>query len=489
MFTEPSEVVPEREARFERWRRALGLWVGPVLGTVVWLLGPDDPARRLAALMAFAATWWITEAVPLAATALLATAGVVLLGIAAPREAFAAYGHPLLFLFVGSFLLAEGMKVHRLAERIAAAAFRIARTEQGVLFALSGAAFLLSWWMSNAAATAVMLPIALAVSRSAERRDFRAAMVLSIAYCASVGGITTPVGTPPNGIGLLHMRSLAGIDLSFATWMAVSVPLGVAMIAVLWALLAVRFRLRGAAPLSAAAREVAARGARPWSQGEIAVTVCFGAAVAGWLLPSAIDLAVPGGPAALWMKRHLTEEVVALVAACALFIWPAGPDRRALRWADAARIDWGTILLFGGGMLLGDLAGADRTGLARLWGDALLDMTGATSLWGITALVTGASIILSELTSNTATATLMVPLTYSLTQAAAVSPLPPMLGATLGASFGFMLPISTAPNAMAYGTGQVSVRQMATTGVVFDVAGFVLIVAGLRVLCPLLGLT
>jgi solute carrier family 13 (sodium-dependent dicarboxylate transporter), member 2/3/5 len=174
-------------------------------------------------------------------------------------------------------------------------------------------------------------------------------------------------------------------------------------------------------------------------------------------------------------------------------VWPVAPagpgdagPRRALTWAEATRIDWGTILLFGAGILVGELA--TKTGLAKEWGGLLISITGESSLWGITALVTAASIVLSEMTNNTATANLLLPLVVSLAQAAAVPVAPPVLGATLGASFGFMLPISTAPNAMAYGTGQVTVPEMMRAGFLFDLLGFAIIVAGLRLLCPLFGL-
>jgi len=217
------------------------------------------------------------------------------------------------------------------------------------------------------------------------------------------------------------------------------------------------------------------------------VSMAFALAVAGWLVPGLIEVASPGSLASRWAATHMTEEVVALAASAILFLWPVGGDRAALTWGEAARIDWGTIFLFGGGILLGDLAG--KTGLTARWGEALVAATGAHSLWAITALVTAVALLLSELTSNTATATLIVPLAITLAQAAHVRIEPPALGATLGASFGFMLPISTAPNAMAYGTGQVTIRQMAGAGLLFDIIGYGVIVAGLRLLCPLLGLS
>ena len=160
--------------------------------------------------------------------------------------------------------------------------------------------------------------------------------------------------------------------------------------------------------------------------------------------------------------------------------------RPALTWREATRIDWGVIILFGGGILLGKLA--KSTGLSDMWGTGLVEATGADATWALTALVTGVSILLSEATSNTSTATLMAPLAVSLAHAAHVSPVPAALGATLGASFGFMLPISTGPNAMAYATGLVRVRQMMRAGIAFDILGFLIIVGGLRLLMPICGL-
>jgi sodium-dependent dicarboxylate transporter 2/3/5 len=181
--------------------------------------------------------------------------------------------------------------------------------------------------------------------------------------------------------------------------------------------------------------------------------------------------------------------MVAICAGCLLFVLPArdpsGARRPALTWREAAGIDWGVILLFAGGILLGDLA--RTTGLAEVWGTALVSATGADSTWALTALVTAIAILLSEAASNTATATLIAPLAISLAEASGASPLPPVLGATLGASYGFMLPISTAPNAMAYSTGFVRVPTMMRTGIFFDVVGFAVIVGGLRLLAPLFG--
>lgn len=469
-------------ARFERRKRAIGLVATPLVAVAVGVLHRHGTAPRLEALMVLAVGWWLSEALPAAATALVVAVVAVLLDLAEPKAVFASFGNPLLFLFVGAFFIAEAMQVHGLGARAAGAATRLARGPRSLMIALSGAAFGLSAFMSNAAATAIILPIALAATARTSR-NYQAAMVLTIAWAASMGGLATPVGTPPNLIGIGQLRA-AGHDVSFGAWVAVGLPIGLAMLVAMWLVLFALFRVRGeTVDLTRAAPP-------PWSAGEVSIVIALGLAVIGWLAPSAIDLAAPGSAAARWAKTHLTEEVVALLAGCALFVLPGhreGRRRPALTWDEATRIDWGVILLFGGGILLGELARS--TGLTAAWGKTLVAWTGASSPWMVVGLCVGVALVLSEATSNTATATLMAPLAIGLAGATGTSPIPAVLGATIGASFGFMMPISTAPNALAYGTGRVTMGQMMRAGIVFDLAGFVVVWLGLRLLLPLVGLT
>lgn len=477
--------MSEVESRFDVWRMRIGLFGAPATALVVWLGSDGGPAGKLAALFAATAILWISEAIPPAVTALVAVALSVVLGIASAKEAFAALGNPILFLFVGSFMVAEAMSVHGLGARFARATARHARGRLGSLCATSGATFLMSMWMSNAAATAVVLPIALQIARATKDRRYAAAMVLAIAWGASMGGLCTPVGTPPNLIGMRAAQELpesAGLAaFGFVDWMKVATPPALVMLVAMWVVLALVFRIRpGDAPPPV---DVAAR---PWTRGEVAALCAFVLAASVWTLPGVLDALGVG--VAKELKQRLPEEVVALLAAALLFLWPINrrgePPRRALSWREAAGIDWGTVLLFGGGILLGDLA--NKTGLAKAWGEALMSATGASSTWAVVALVTCAALILSELASNTAAATLMVPVAISLAQATGTPVLAALLGATLGASFGFMMPISTAPNAMAYATGEVSVRQMVVAGLLFDVVGFVVVLVSVLVLVPLL---
>lgn len=469
-------------ARFERAKRRVGLVGGPALALLFYVLPLGAVSPALVALMVLCVTWWLTEALPAAAVALIAAVGAVLMGIATPQVAFGAFGTPLLFLFVGSFFIAEAMRVHGLGQRIAELVARFAKGRLSFLIAIAIASFVLSMAMSNSASTALMLPIAMSMVGPDKRDRFGTALVLVVAWGASVGGLGTPVGTPPNGFGMTELKQ-RGLDLGFVEWMAIGVPMGVIMLLGLVALLAIMYGVRRGQPLPA--REVAT--ARPFSRGERAVVIAFVIAIVGWLSPTLVALVAPGHAA--WLDKHLTEEVVALIAGCSLFVLPGGapgkPRRPALTWGEATKIEWGVILLFGGGVLLGTLG--KSTGLAEQWGRELVDATGASTTWTITALVTATAIILSEATSNTATASMMAPLAGALATAAGAAPIPAVLGATMGASFGFMMPISTAPNALAYATGRVSVVQMVKAGIIFDVIGFFLIVGALRIVCPLMG--
>jgi sodium-dependent dicarboxylate transporter 2/3/5 len=478
---EEAEGVPG--AGFERTKRRVGLVGGPVLAFVLSQIFADSASPALIGLMALCVTWWLSEALPMAVVALAAAIGAVLTGLATPEVAFKAFGTPLLFMFVGSFFVAEAMQVHGLGARLSEGVASKARGRLSFMIAIAFTAFVQSMFMSNTAATAILLPLVLGMVPRGDR--YGAALVLTVAWGATIGGLGTPVGTPPNGLGLAELRQ-RGVDLGFVEWMAVGVPMGAVMLVAMVGLLAWMYGVRRGQPLPA--REIAA--ARAWSQGERAVLVAAAVALTGWLLPTIAGLVAPDAAATKWIDVHITEEIVALIAGCLLFVLPggvtaSGKPRPALTWSEATRIEWGVILLFGGGILLGSLA--KSTGLAAEWGTTLVDATGASSTWAITALVTGTAIVLSEATSNTATASMLAPLAGALAAAAGAAPIPAILGATMGSSFGFMMPISTAPNALAYATGRVTVGQMLRTGIVFDVIGFVLIVATLRLMCPLLG--
>ncbi len=484
------------------WRKQrVGLILGPALFALVLVFplgGVTPAAHRLAAVFTWAVVYWVTEAVPVAATALLASVLSVLLGIGTSQNVLAAYADPIIFLFIGSFILAAAFQETGLDRRVAFAILRLpwaTRTPGRLLFTMGAITWAMSLWVSNTATAAIMLPIGVGVLRSTgvlddpRRGGFGTALLLMLTWSASTGGTGTPVGSPPNLIALSMLRELAGRRLTFFHWMLVAFPLAVLMLLLCWTILRQRYGVHGTLGDDARAY-LAAEHAKlgRWTPGERNVLVVFICAVLLWVLPGAVTiLASPEAALPRFFERRLPEAMVALMAAVALFVLPTDLRRGhfTITWRQAAGIDWGTILLFGGGLSLGKLMFETR--LAEAFGTAIVQLSGAESVWGLTAVAIALGIVLSETSSNTASASMLVPTIIAVAAGGGMSPVPPVLGATLGASFGFMLPVSTPPNAIVYGTGLVPLREMVASGLRLDVAGAVLIWLGLRLLIPLYG--
>ena len=516
---EPEESLSPAEQAFERWRRIVGAALAPLafFFTLYLTHGHLTPqGNRLSAVLALVCVLWISEALPLPVTALLGALLSIVLGVAPLKTVLAYFADPIVFLFMGSFMLARAMMLHGLDRRMALAVLSVPWVGTHPARVLAGVGFVtgfISMWVSNTATTAMMLPIGLGVlgalhqvrvanglatgPMDARRWPYATGMMLMIAYGASIGGLGTPVGTPPNLIGISLIRQTLKVDISFFRWMALAVPMLVVMGAVLFVLLyalhPVPRQSRVANTAGVALSDYLADEKRrlgPWTPGQRNTLIAFSVAILLWILPGILALPV-------WSVSQRTldvfnaragESVVALTAAILLFVLPVDLQRGefTLTWSEAVKIDWGTILLFGGGLSLGSLM--FETGVAKELGTAITSRAGLSSLWAMTALSIAIAIVLSEATSNTTSATMIIPVVIALAQTAGVSPLPPALGACLGASYGFMLPVSTPPNAIVYGTGLVPIPKMIRAGVVFDVVGFVVILVGLRVLCPLLGL-
>jgi sodium-dependent dicarboxylate transporter 2/3/5 len=494
-----TEAYSPAEETFNRRRRTAGLFAAPIV-LLVLLAAPlplPAPAHRLAAILAMMVVLWISEAVPLAVTALFGPLLAVALGVAPMKSAFAPFADPIIFLFIGSFMLAEAMFVHGLDRRIAfgVLSFRAVGTSPvRILSVYGGVAAALSMWMSNTATAAMMFPIALSIVAHLTRerpsdprtRDFAMAMMLVTAFGVSIGGLGTPIGTPPNLIGIGMLSRIAHVDVSFVEWMALGVPLAVLCFAFLvgWLYLTC---LRGlkldAGGVDVIGGELRALG--PISPGQRNVLVAFGVTITLWLLPGFVSLAGAGGSA--FAKAYavaVPESAAALAGAILLFLLPVNWRARTftLSWDQAVRIDWGIILLFGGGLAMGELAFA--TGLAEAMGRGITEWLPFRTPLGLTMLFTGAAILMTEVASNTACANMMVPIAIAVSDAAGVSPLQPALGATLGASMAFMMPISTPPNAIVYSSGHVPITQMIKHGMALDVAGFIFIVALVMLMRP-----
>ncbi len=487
-----AEAYSPAEELFNRRRRTTGLVAGPLL-FVALLAAPlplDPAAHRLAAAMALMVVLWVSEALPLAVTALVGPLLAIVLGVAPARTVFAPFADPIIFLFIGSFMLAEAMFVHGLDRRIAYGALssRIVGGSAFRIFVAYGAVSAgISMWMSNTATTAMMFPIGLSIvghltaGRESEKdsREFAYAMMLITAFGASIGGIGTPIGTPPNLIGIGMLQRIANVDISFFRWMALGVP----VVVLLFGFLVGYFYLRtlrhiDIRPGRAGAIRAELDRLGPVSRGQRNVLIAFGVTITLWLLPGLLTIAGLGDTA---FARQLTvvvpESVAALTGAVLLFVLPVNwrARRFTLTWEEAVRIDWGIVLLFGGGLAMGELAFS--TGLAEALGRGITSWLPAHSALALTVLFTAVAIVMSEAASNTASANMVVPVAIAVAQAAGVDPLQPALGATLGASMGFMMPISTPPNAIVYSSGYVPIGTMMKHGVALDVAGFVVIVA------------
>ncbi len=486
------------EARFERWRRTSGFFAGPLVFLLVWLLplgGLDPAAHRLAAIVSLVVVWWVTEPIPIPATALIGPALMVATGVTSAQSALAPFANPTIFLFIGSFILAEALAVHGLDRRVAGwllSVRGVRRTPFRVRVAFGALAAGLSMWMSNTATAAMLLPVALGLlggRLAGEGPHASRGLLLTLAYACSIGGVATPVGTPPNLIAIGMLGSLAGFEVDFFRWMAVGIPVSLVMFGALAVLTRCLYPVHPGAETVEPRRTAGPPEAARWGAAQTACLVAFSLAVVLWLTPGIIALVWGTSSRAYQVaSSRLDESVVAILAAGLLFVLPINWRRRefALTWTHAAQIDWGTILLFGGGLALGQQM--FQTGLAATIGRGLIEASGASSLWTVTGVMTAVAVLTTEITSNTASANMLVPVAIAVAQAAGVSAVPPAMGVAMGASLAYMLPISTPPNAIVYGTGRVPITAMIRCGLVLDALSVAITLAGLRVLCPLVGL-
>ncbi|HXW03696.1 MAG TPA: DASS family sodium-coupled anion symporter [Vicinamibacterales bacterium] len=479
------------EEQFNRRRRTAGLVLAPiVLLTLLAVPLPIEAApQRLGAILAAMVVLWTTEALPLPVTALIGPVLAVLFQVAPARTAFAPFADPIIFLFIGGFMIAEAMFVHGLDRRIAYSALSsraVGGSPGRILLAYGLVAASISMWISNTATTAMMFPIGLSIvahlteGHESEQasRNFATAMMLMAAFGASVGGIGTPIGTPPNLIGIGMLERIEGMHITFVNWMLLGVPLVLALFAFLVGYFHFRL-LRGLVLQRAGAERILAelRSLGPVSPGQRNTLLAFAVTVTLWLIPGAFAiLRLDDTAVARAYATAVPESVAAMTGAILLFVLPLNwrARRFTLTWDQAVRIDWGIILLFGGGLSMGELAFS--TGLAEALGGGITSWLPVHSTMSLTILFTGVAIVMSEAASNTASANMIVPVAIAVARAAGVSPLEPALGATLGASMGFMMPISTPPNAIVYSSGYVPITSMMKHGVALDLTGFVLIV-------------
>ncbi len=481
-------------------KQTIGLWLGPLAGLCLYFLplsGLTTDAHILAAILTGVVIYWVTEPLPLPVTALLGTSLCVIAGLGSIKSVFASYAHPIIFLFIGSFFIAEALVVHGVHMRMALWILSlrwVGGRPSRIALAVAATTAVMSMWISNTAATAIMLPIVLGVlsavpQTTGSEGTYKTGVMLLVAYGAGVGGVATIIGTPPNLIGVGFLAEQADLSISFFSWMSIGLPISAIMLVLAYGLVT-RFHPPPDVDSDIGRRVETQRAALgPWSRGEVNACISFGLAVTLWVLPGL--LAAVRGPEdelVRWFNTHLPKELVAIVAAGVLFVLPVDWDEGTvtLSWKQATNINWGTILLFGGGLAFGHLM--VQTSLARTVGEGMVVLLGMHTLWGLTAMAIVAALVLTELASNTAAASMLAPVVIAIAHTAGVSPLPPTLAVCMAASLAFVLQVSTPPNAIVYGTGLVPITSMVRAGLLLDLVGGVLIWTMLRVLCPVMGL-
>lgn len=466
-----------------------GFWLGLVLFFILlWLpVFPNPAIQNMCAIAVLMVTWWISEALPLAATALLPLVLFPLFGITSGKEVASVYMNSTIFLFIGGFILALSMQRWDLHTRIA---LRIISWFHGstrlmVLgFMLTGAG--LSMWISNTAAATMLLPIGLAVySRTSDqlnkkdRQSLLTALMLGIAYSCSIGGTGTLIGTPPNMAmqRIFEISFPSAPEITFAQWLIFTLPLSVCMLLITWYIVTARytgkrFPLLGQEKISINAKN------KSMSFEEKVVAVIFTSTAFCWIFRKNIvigDFIIPGWSALLEHASLINDGTIAIAASLLLFAIPAKNTIKFKKIADVdtiSELPWKIVLLFGGGFALAK--GFTASGLSEFIGQQFISLQDANILSLISA-VSAMVVFLTEVTSNTATAEMLLPLVASIAKAIEINPLLLMLPVTLSASMAFMMPVATPPNAIVFASGQLKIRDMVVTGFFINIVAIILI--------------
>jgi sodium-dependent dicarboxylate transporter 2/3/5 len=440
------------------------------------------------------ATWWMTEAIPIQATGLLPLGLFPLLGVLDAPTASAPYANELIFLFMGGFFLAVTMQRWGLHKRIALAIMAHVGTSPNrlVLGFMLATAFL-SMWISNTATAAMMLPIGIAVGEMFRPRDdgdghyaFGIALMLGIAYAASIGGISTLIGTPPNAVLAGAASEILGIQIGFVQWMGVGLPIALVMLPLAWVLLTRVLYPPGEIHGEAAAILDAERAALGTpSRGEKLTAVVFGLTALAWVLRSEKTFGEMTIPGLQTVFPDIRDSTIAILAAMVLLALPVDWRRGefVLDWRTARRIPWGVLVLFGGGLSLA--RAMEQSGLAAWIGGAVGSLE-ALPMIVIVVAVAALVVFLTELTSNVATTSMAMPVMAGAAVGLGIEPLILMSAAALSASMAFMLPVATPPNAIVFGSGYLTVPQMSRAGLVLNICAIAVITALGSALIPLL---
>ena len=435
------------------------LGIGPLLAFCsYWLLlhlGLDDKAAIASGITLLTVIWWVTEALPIPATSLVPFALLPLFGIVDHKAVASSLGSHVILLLMGAFMLSKALEKSGAHERLAIYMLRVVGVSSGrrLVFGFMLAAGFLSMWISNTAATLIMLPMALAILHQVDNPKLKVALILGIAYASSVGGIGTVIGTPPNVIFMAIYEEQTGREFGFLAWMKIGVPV------VLIALPIMGFWLTRNVKLE---HEIEIPKLGVWRAEEKRTLIVFGLTALAWIFRKE----PLGGWSGYFDISIAGDSTVALFAVVVMFIVPNGKGGRLLDWDTAKSIPWGMLLLFAGGIAIAK--GFVASGLSNLLGSWL---TSLANLPVVVMILTICLVVtyLTEITSNTATATLLMPILAVAAIASGYDPMVFMIPAAMCASCAFMLPVATAPNAIVYGTGEIEIQDMVKEGAILSV--------------------
>ena len=453
-------------------KNLIGLTLGPLLAAVAFFtlqsFAWEASACWTAAVAVICAVWWIFEPIPIPATSLIPLATLPIIGVLTPAQVGESYGSPLVLLLMGGFILSTAMEKSGAHRRVALGMVNLfgGNSSRRLVFGFMAAAAVLSMWISNTATTLMLLPVALAVIERSDDDNLAIPLLLGIAYAASVGGIGTPIGTPPNLIFREIYQQNTGIEIGFLTWMSWGVPVVLIFVPIIALWLTRRLNHQGHVNMP----KVGA-----WQTEERRVFIVFTLTALAWVTRSQ-----PFGGWKTWLEvPGANDASVALLAVVAMFLIPNGKGSRLLDWETASRIPWGMLILFGGGIAIAKAFVI--SGMSAALGNALAGIAG----WPILAMIAVICLcitFLTEMTSNTATTTLMMPILAAAAIAAGIAPEVLMVPAAMSASCAFMLPVATAPNTIVFSAGRFTTSLMAREGAALNFVGVVVI----SVMCYLL---
>ncbi len=472
-----------RIKKLEEKKKTIGLFLAPVLAAIIYIIPMElsKEAHIVFSIMGFCLVFWLTEVIPLSMTAFLGVSLAVVLGIVSVKEAFLSLGHPVILLFLGSFLIAQAMTKHGLDRRFALNLLSkdfFLKSPIRLIIGFSIIAFLLSMWVSNTATTAMLLPLVLGIihmfkkNRIKDIEGFAVFALLSVAYAASIGGASTLIGTPTNLIGAGFLKE-EGYDIDFLKWFLLAFP--ITFTSYIGLMLYIKFHIRNfsfdAKKIKQLIKEEKKKLPKV-SRGERNTLFVFSLAAFLWILPGLANLF---GNQELYkfLKAHIPEAIVAVLAAILLFLLPVNKHEGTLTSSDLKELDWDTILLFGGGIALGKLI--IKTGLAAYIGKKISALISPEMVIFFIFILVFSMIFLTEVSSNTATVITFVPILIGVLKELNVDLFYPIFGVIIAASFAFMLPIATPPNAIIYGSKFVPINKMAKVGFFMNLIGSVII--------------